>query len=224
MDFVKKAIWGPDPKEQFRKCQQSLRKSKRQVDRQIQDLNNIERKSKSLIKTSAKKGDMKAARLYARELQHTKKVNERMHVSKATLNSIELKLNEQQQLIKIKGSLQKSTAIMQDMNQLVRLPQLSRTVQDLSKELLKSGIIDEMVDDIMDDQELLDDESETEEVDELLADILGEDSAKLQEQMPQVSTTPVEEEENTQSIAIEENDDDEDLLQNMRQRLNALQE
>jgi charged multivesicular body protein 3 len=224
MDFVKKAIWGPDPKEQYRKCQQALRKNKRQLDRQIQDLNNVEKKSKSLIKLAAKKNDMKSARLYAKELRNTKKVNERMHVSRATLDSIELKLNEQQQLIKLTGSLQKSTAIMQDMNQLIRLPQISRTVQELSKELTKSGVIDEMVSDVLDTAEWEDEDlDENEEIDELLSGILGETS-KAQIQKEQESTTVEPTEEENKQTLITEEDDDDNLILNMRQRLNALQE
>lgn len=222
MDLMKKVIWGPDPKEQFRKCQQTLRKNKRQLDRQIQDLNNVEKKSKSLIKQAAKKNDMKAARLYAKELRNTQKVNERMHVSRATLDSIEFKLNEQQQLLKIKGSLQKSTAIMQDMNQLVHVPQISRAVQDLSKELTKSGIIDEMITDTMESAEWEDeDESETEEIDEILTEILGSKETSYEPEpivsTPQQISAP-------ESVVDIDADDDEDLIKNMRQRLSALQE
>lgn len=224
MDFVKKAIWGPDPKEQYRKCQQTLRKNKRQVDRQIQDLNNVEKKSKSLIKQAAKKNDMKSARLYAKELRNTQKVNERMHISRATLDSIEFKLNEQQQLIKLKGSLQKSTGIMQDMNQLVRLPQMSKTVQELSKELMKSGIIDEMVDDALDDMAWEDEDlDENEEIDTLLTDILG-DKTKNASEVDNVKNDTQVEAEQPSGQEIEEEDDDDDLILNMRQRLNALQE
>lgn len=224
MDFVKKAIWGPDPKEQYRKCQQTLRKNKRQVDRQIQDLNNVEKKSKSLIKQAVKKNDMKSARLYAKELRNTQKVNERMHISRATLDSIEFKLNEQQQLIKLKGSLQKSTGIMQDMNQLVRLPQMSKTVQELSKELMKSGIIDEMVDDALDDMAWEDEDlDENEEIDTLLTDILG-DKTKNASEVDNVKNDTQVETEQPSGQEIEEEDDDDDLILNMRQRLNALQE
>lgn len=228
MDFVKKAIWGPDPKEQYRKCQQSLRKNKRQLDRQIQDLNNIEKKTKSLIKQAAKKNDMKSARLYAKELNNTKKTNERMHISKATLDSIELKLNEQQQLIKLKGSLQKSTAIMHDMNQLVHVPQISRTVQELSKELVKSGIIDEMVNDALESAEWEDEDlDENEEIDDILTEVLGNkqqiNNNEINVNESNLSHIENEEETSTQSQE-NEIDEDDDLIKNMRQRLSALQE
>lgn len=225
MDFVKKAMWGPDPKEQYRKCQQALRKNKRHLDRQIQDLNNIEKKSKSLIKQAGKKNDMKSARLYAKELRNTQKVNERMHVSRATLDSIELKLNEQQQLIKLTGSLQKSTAIMNDINHLLRLPQISRTVQELSKELTKSGVIDEMVSDVLDTAEWEDEDlDENEEIEDLLSNILGDTTKNKVEQIPQEEIEQTIPESNKTAITENDEDEDEDLILNMRQRLNALQE
>lgn len=222
MDFVKKAIWGPDPKDQFRKCQQSLRKNKRQLDRQIQDLNNLEKKSKSLIKAAAKKNDIKAARIYATELRNTQKVNERMHVSRATLDSIEFKLNEQQQLIKLTGSLQKSTEIMRDMNQLIHLPNISRTVQELSKELTKSGIIDEMVSDALDSAEWEEeDEDENEEIEQLLSSIIGTQTKQLSAEVQ--DETPVQANITEEPEAVSDTEADH-LILNMRQRLNALQE
>ncbi|KAG0677230.1 Vacuolar protein-sorting-associated protein 24 [Pichia californica] len=225
MDFVKKAIWGPDPKEQYRKCQQQLRKNKRQMDRQIQDLNTVEKKSKSLIKQAAKKNDMKAARFYAKELRNTQKVNERMHVSRATLDSIELKLNEQQQLIKLKGSLQKSTGIMQDMNQLVRVPQISRTVQELSKELVKSGVIDEMVSDALDSAEWEDEDlDENEEINDILTEILDSKDKVNNTENNLDNNEPLFEPEDQTAVEADDDDDDEDLIKNMRQRLTALQQ
>ncbi|ODV86511.1 hypothetical protein CANARDRAFT_27706, partial [[Candida] arabinofermentans NRRL YB-2248] len=229
MDYVKKAIWGPDPKEQMRKCQMALRKNKRQIEKQIQELTNLQKKTKTLIKSSLKKNDLKTAKLYAREYRNITKTNERMNVSKATIDSIGFKLNEQQQLIKLKGSMSKSTEIMKQVNSLVNLPQLSSTVQELSKELMKSGIIDEMVDDILDTNiiEDEDEEEEDEEIELVLKSILNEDKDKSQSQtvtvddkLPEMISSPVLESSN----GIEQDDDDDAMLANMRQRLSALQE
>ncbi|GME75506.1 unnamed protein product [Ambrosiozyma monospora] len=226
MDFVKKAIWGPDPKQQFRDCQAALRKNKRQLDREINDLNNLEKKTKTLIKQSAKKGDMKTARLYAKEFRNIEKHKERMYVSKATLDSIGMKLNEQQQMIKIKGSMQKSTVIMKQVNSIVKLPEMSRTVQELSRELMKAGVIDEMTDDIIDSAELEDDldEDEQEQIDDILKTVIGDkqpgNKTSELDEMPETISSPVVEPEEEQPIV---DDDDDEMLANMRQRLNALQ-
>ncbi|VEU24000.1 DEKNAAC105234 [Brettanomyces naardenensis] len=221
MDTVKKLIFGPDPREQYRKCQSTIRRNKRQMDRQIQDLQKLEKKTKSLIKQAAKKGDLKSAKLYAREYRNVGKTQQRMYLSRATLDSISMKLEEQQQLIKIKGSMQKSTAIMKDMNTLVRLPEMSRTVQEMTKELTKSGVIDEMVDDIIDEngwQE--EDEDEEEQITQILDEVLHEEGSTVSN-MPEAKVAV---EESGEKEEEEEETENDEMLANMRQRLSALQE
>lgn len=225
MDTIKKMIWGPDPKEQYRKCQSTIRKNKRQMERQIQDLQRLEGKTKRMIRDAAKKGDMKSARMYAREFRNIGKTQQRMYVSKATLDSIGMKMAEQQQMIKIKGSMQKSTAIMKDMNTLVHLPQMSRTVQELSKELTKSGVIDEMVDDMIDEnawQEEDGDEDEEQEINKIVDDVMEQAGAKVSRKMPQTPSQEVEQPSEGQAESKETSDDE--MLANMRQRLSALEE
>lgn len=228
MDYLRKAIYGPTPQEQFRACQQTLRKNKRQIDRQITDLNRIQSQTKSLIKQAAKKNNKQQVKSLARELVNTKKVTTRMTTSRALLNSIELKLNEQQQLIKLNGSMQKSTVIMNDMNKIVNLPHMAKLVQGLSQELAKSGVIDEMVTDMMDfeDDELMDSEDEL-EIDNIINEVLGEAADKnVGSKINNVSApSKVEEKQANAPVADEMEDDEEDeLLLNMRARLSALQQ
>ncbi|KAG7818227.1 hypothetical protein KL942_002846 [Ogataea angusta] len=211
MDIIKKAIWGPDPKEQYRRCQSALRKNKRQIERQLQDLNAVEKKTKTLIRAAVKKDDMKTAKMYAREYKNVARTIQRVTVSKVTLESIGMKLAEQQQMIKLKGSMQKSTEIMRDMNQLVRLPQIGHTVQELSRELMKSGVIDEMMDDMLETTDIYEDE-EDEDVDEVLRDILDE-KPQPEVQLPEMARPEEPEPEEV----------DDELLENMRERLSALQ-
>lgn len=228
MEYIRKALYGPTPQEQFRACQQTLRKNKRQMDRQINEMNSIEKKTKSLIKQAAKKNDSKTVNALARELINTKKVNKKMNISKAILNSIELKLNEQQQLIKIKGSMQKSTEIMKDMSNLINLPQIGKIFNDLNKELTKSGVIDEMVSDMM-DLDILDDDLESEDEEDInliINEVLGESQqSPLESKLDQISSPKIQESVSDQQKPMaEEEDDDDELLLNMRQRLSALQQ
>lgn len=245
MDYLKKAIWGPDPKEQMRKCQSLLRKNKRQLERNINELNPVEKKTTSLIKQSVKKGDLKTAKLYARELRNIQKQKTRLNISRATVDSIGMKLNEQQQMIKITGSLQKSTEIMRQVNQLVKLPEINNSIQELSKELMKSGIIEEMTDDMLEDvgyDELENDEDEQEAIDDIIKQIVGDKQEVEQESQmvnPSINTpqqvVPNEDTEisNTferHAIAVGVNDGEDDdgdhdsIISNMRERLKALQE
>lgn len=40
-------------------------------------------------------------------------------------------------ILKVSGSLEKSTEVMKSMQNLVKLPEISKTMQDLSKEMMK---------------------------------------------------------------------------------------
>lgn len=124
-----------------------------------------------------------------------------------------MQVNEAFSVRKIEGSIKASTGIMKDVNTLVRLPELTGTMRELSQELMKAGIIEEMVGDSIPDDELLegeDEEAET-EVDKVLGEILQGKLGKAPEK-------PVEEEPATE----EENLEQEATLEQMRGRLEAL--
>ncbi len=125
-----------------------------------------------------------------------------------------MQVNEAFSVRKIEGSLKASTRIMKDVNTLIRLPELTGTMQELSQELMKAGIIDEMVGDALPNDELLegeDEEAET-EVDKVLSEVLKGKLGAQEQQLPQL---PAEQEE-------EEEEDREAELEQMRGRLEAL--
>ena len=155
-------------------------------------------------------------RIFARELIRVRKQSNRLHTSKAQLNSVQMQVNEAFSVRKIEGSIKASTGIMKDVNSLVRLPELTGTMRELSSELMKAGIIEEMVDDtLMDTEGLEEDEEAEEEVDKVLSDILKDRlpaSKAKEDELPSVAQPAEEEEE----------DDQEEMLAQMRGRLEAL--
>lgn len=75
--------------------------------------------------------------------------------------------------LRVAGSLQKSTDVMKSMQNLCKIPEISRTMQELSKEMMKAGIIEEMMEDVF-ESALGDDDLEKEadeEVDKLLFEL-----------------------------------------------------
>jgi len=102
---------------------------------------------------------------------------------------------------------------MKDVNTLVRLPELSGSMRELSQELMKAGIVEEMVGDMLPSDELLEGEDEEVEgeVDKVLGEVLKGKLPSTEQQLPQL---PVEEEE--------EYEDREADLEQMRGRLEAL--
>jgi charged multivesicular body protein 3 len=197
----------------------------RKLDRDIQQLKATEAKTKSLILQSSKRAERNPSmakqanqdvRIFARELIRVRKQNGRLQTSKAQLQSVQMQVNEAFSVRKIEGSIKASTGIMKDVNSLVRLPELTGTMRELSSELMKAGIIEEMLDDTLMDNEMLEGETEEadEEVDKVLSDILKDrlpPSKAKEDTLP--ALTPAEE---------EDDEDQAEMLAQMRGRLEAL--
>jgi len=187
-------------------------------------------KARQTVKQLAVKGDVKSARILAKEVIRSNKQKDRLSVSKARLGSIGTQLSQQMgssskilynlifllisfpstAMIKVTGSLQKSTEIMKLSNALIRLPQISQTMREMSMEMtkvrrptnvhsfanilsFKAGIMEEMLEDTldMDEDEELEDEADA-EVDKVLFELtngkLGE-AGSVSTELP-VSTRP----------------------------------
>ncbi|EOO03632.1 putative charged multivesicular body protein 3 protein [Phaeoacremonium minimum UCRPA7] len=221
----------PDPQAQLRKCNALMRSNIRKLDRDIQQVKQAEIKTKNLILQADKRGQRdpsrqkqaaREARDFARELIRARRAGARLVTAKAQLTSVQMQVNEAFAVRKIEGSIRASVGIMKDVNSLVRLPELGHTMQELSLELMKAGIIEEMVDEALpEDADLLDEEEEAEgEVDKVLGEILKGrmdktgtlPSAPLPQEPVQAQPAQAEEEE----------EDTEAMMDQMRNRLEAL--
>ncbi|QEU58123.1 Vps24 [Kluyveromyces lactis] len=223
MNFIKTAIWGPDPKEQHRKLKSILRKNDRQLSKSLNELSSLKAKTQQLIKQAAKQNDIKTVRLYAKELYHVNKQYNRMYTSKAQLQSVGMKIEECFQMNKLQDKMAQSAVLMRDVNSLVRLPQLRGTMIELEKELVKSGIITEMMDDAMESYEDVEEEEEiNEQVDQIVAEYTSEKLGKVEETPNVVLSEPPAAE---QEVVPESNIDAEadNMIKAMKERLNALQ-
>ncbi|KAG8935491.1 Vacuolar protein-sorting-associated protein 24 [Tulasnella sp. 418] len=162
---INRAIYGPTPEEKVRAWQQKLKAESRALDREIRQLNQAQTQAKQSVKQLAKKGDVKSAKMLAKEVVRSEKQKDKLHVSKARLGSIGTQLQHQLAMVKVTGSLQKSTEIMKLSNDLIKLPQISATMRAMSMEMMKAGIMEEMLEDTLetvDDDEELEEEAEAE--------------------------------------------------------------
>lgn len=210
---------------QMRKCNNLIRANTRKLDRDITQLKSLDQKTRQYILQASKRGQRNPSqakqaaqetRTFARELIRIRKQTSRLSTSKAQLQSVQMQVNEAFSVRKIEGSIKASTGIMKDVNTLVRLPELSGTMRQLSQELMKAGIIEEMVGDMIPDDELLegeDEEAET-EVDKVLGEILEGKLGKAK-----VEDKPLAEEPAAEDEDLEEQ---EATLEQMRGRLEAL--
>ncbi|ORY49016.1 hypothetical protein BCR33DRAFT_695530, partial [Rhizoclosmatium globosum] len=157
------------PEEQVKKWKASIRGQERELDKQIRGIETAEAKVKKDIKAAAKRNDAASCRLLAKEIVRSRKARDRLHTSKAQLNSLSMQLQQQLAVAKVAGSLKQSTDIMKIVNNLIKLPEIHNTMQEMSKEMMKAGIIGEMMEDAID---TLDEEGIEEEADKEVENIL----------------------------------------------------
>ncbi|KAK3387113.1 Snf7-domain-containing protein [Podospora didyma] len=235
MEQLRALFVKPDPQAQVRKCNMLLRSNMRKIDRDIAAVKAAEAKTKKLIvdadrrgqrNPSSKKQADREVRDFARELISQRKAASRLVTGKAQLGSVQMQVNEAFALRKIEGSIRASVGIMKDVNTLIRLPELTGTMQELSVELMKAGIIEEMIAENLPETDMLEDEEgEADmEVDKVLGEILKDrmettgtlPSAPLPQQGQKVPAKQQQVEEE------EDEDDTEAMMDQMRNRLEAL--
>ncbi|KAJ5757542.1 uncharacterized protein N7511_006236 [Penicillium nucicola] len=230
MESLKAVFFGPDPQAQMRKCNALIRSNTRQLDRDLTRLKTADSQTRQHILNASKRAQRNPSqatqatrdtKTFARELVRIRKQTARLHTSRAQLQSVGMQVNEAFSARKIQGSLQKSTGIMKDVNTLVRLPQLSATMHQLSSELVRAGIIEEMVDDAITDPAMFEEEEDEaeSEIDKILQEVL---QGKLS-QAHAVTAPPVDKISEPESPQAEEEfEDQEATLEQMRGRLEAL--
>ncbi|KAF7977416.1 hypothetical protein HWV62_3554 [Athelia sp. TMB] len=204
MQSINRFLYGPTPEEKVRAWQTKLRSESRQLDREMRQLDVATNKARAQVKKLAVKGDVKSARILAREVVRSDKQKDRLSVSKARLGSIGTQLSQQMAMVKVTGALQKSTEIMKLSNQLVKLPQISQAMREMSMEMTKAGIMEEMMDDALDmnEDEELEEEADA-EVDKVLAELtdgkLGQAGA-VGTGVPQTAQDKLEDEETERTM------------------------
>jgi len=210
---------GSDPKEQVNEWCKKLRKEERGLERQVTAIRREELKVTRSLKEAAKKGDKDVCKILAREVVNSRKAVNKIYAAKANLNSVQLQMKGQLAQVKIAGALSSSTDVMKAMQQLVKLPEIQKTMMEMSREMMKAGIIEEMLDDTMEglgDEEELEEEVQS-EVDKILAELtdgkLGEAPTVPEGSLAGPSKPQVEE---------EEEEEEEDDLEEMQSRLQAL--
>ncbi|KAM4673570.1 charged multivesicular body protein 3 isoform 1-T1 [Amazona ochrocephala] len=161
------------PKELVNEWSLKIRKEMRVIDRQIRDIQREEEKVKRSIKDAAKKDQKDVCVILAKELIRSRKAVSKLYASKAHMNSVLMGMKNQLAVLRVAGSLQKSTEVMKAMQNLVKIPEIQATMRELSKEMMKAGIIEEMLEDTfesLEDQEEMEEEAEM-EIDKILFEI-----------------------------------------------------
>lgn len=207
------------PRDQCREWTGKLRKQGYLLDREIRKIETEELKIQRDLKAAAKKNDREVCIILAKELIRSKKAKGRIHAAKSQINSISMIIQEQMATVKMAGSLQQSTEVMKAMQNLVSVQNISTTMQDLSREMMKTGIIGEMMDEAIEeaiDEEPIEEEAQA-EVDKIMSELNVATGAKLAT-APTPAAAAVEQPSTSKEAVAE---DDEDMIK-MQRRLEML--
>lgn len=213
------------PKDQCREWTSKLRKQGYVLDRQVRALENAEFNIKQECKKAAKKGDKDVCLIMAKELIRSRKAKNRLHAAKAQLNSISMVIKEQMATVKMAGSLQRSTEVMRNMQNLVKVTDIASTMQELSQEMMKTGIIGEMMDEAI--EEAIDEEEIDEEAQQEVDKILSELKVDKLSNAPAKTKAPTSEPIQREAVSSKAKDptpehDADDDMQKMQKRLEML--
>ncbi|KAL5612095.1 hypothetical protein BROUX41_000357 [Berkeleyomyces rouxiae] len=243
METIRSMFAKPDPQAEMRKWSLSLRAQIRALDRTITSSNQAQAKAKLLIVQADKRGRRdptrakqaaKEAREMAREIVRIRREVERTVTIKAQVNSTLLKVQEAQAMRKVGESMRVGSRVMRQMSVLTKLPETRAEAMKFMMEYEKNAVATEMADEIMDDvlDDVLDDGEEIGigegEVDRVLAEVLKTDPAAQQQKNPlkMVAPTPDTLPTVPQAVAAEQEDEDEEdneaIMDQMRNRLEAL--
>ncbi|XP_053697061.1 charged multivesicular body protein 3 [Sabethes cyaneus] len=209
-----------NPKDMVQEWSSKLRKESYALDRQIRSIQREEEKVKRSLREAAKKNDKEICTTLAKELIRSRKAINKIYTSKAHINSVQLQMKNQLATVRVAGSLAKSTEVMQAMQALVKLPEVAAAMREMSKEMMKAGIIEEMIDETMEsleDVEEMEEEAQK-EIDKVLWEITA---GKLGEAPSTPMAAPAKESEGEASGVTGEVENEEDM-RDMQSRLQAL--
>lgn len=211
-----------DPKEKVQEWCKKIRKEGYNLDRQINSIKREENKAIRSLKESAKRGDRESSTLLAREILNSRKAVNKLHTAKANLNSVQLQLKNQLATLKVSGALGQSAEVMKSMSALVKVPETQKAMMELSREMMKAGVIEEMLEDTMEgftEEDDMEDAAQA-EVDRIILEIT---TGKLTEAPSAVKDTlPDPADDEDEEIREEAAAEGEEELEEMKNRLEAL--
>jgi len=119
--------------------------------------------------------------MLAKEVVRLRTAVARLAGNKAAMMSLSNEMTQTLAIAKVAGSIKSSTQVMTSMNNLIKVPELQKTMREMAKEMARAGFIQNMVSESIDSAVDTDDaeEAAAEEVDQVLLEITGETMAQL---------------------------------------------
>lgn len=113
--------------------------------------------------------------------------------------------------MKIAGAMKSSTDVMKSMGNLIKIPELQKTMQDLSKEMMKAGIIEEMIEETIDSALDTDDVDVDKVADAEIEKVILEITQGKLSTLPSVSNSLPAVSQAASAAALEDDDVEEDM-------------
>ncbi|KAG4090943.1 hypothetical protein H8356DRAFT_1711422 [Neocallimastix lanati (nom. inval.)] len=158
-----------------------LRKQKRALNRAIRDLDRervkLEQQEKQLIvniKNTAKKNQVGACKIMAKDLVRTRRYIQKFYEMKTQLQAVSLRIQTLQSNQTMAEAMKGVSSAMKSMNKQINLPQINKIMMNFEKESELMDIKEEMVNDAIDNvMEEEDDEEESENIVNQIFDEIG---------------------------------------------------
>ena len=164
-----------DSNEEAKLWKRNLNKEIRRLDKDLNDLTRSEKTALAECKKLSKMNQIPSAKIMAKEVVQIRRAKERLLMAKAQLNSVSMALQNALALKKIQGIMSKSTDIMSSMSKLMNVPELKTTIAEMSREMERAGLIEEMIGDTFSMTESDEFEAEVDkEINNVIAEITSE--------------------------------------------------
>jgi Conserved protein implicated in secretion len=146
-----------------------------------------EKKLASDIQALAKKGQMGAVRIQARELVRTKNFINKFLTMRAHLNAVLLKIQTVKSHEAMASALKGTSIAMQKMNKQMNLPAMQKIMMEFQKQEMIAEMTGEMIGESMDD--MMEGEEDEEETDKLVSQVLDEIGVDLNQSLEEAPMT-----------------------------------
>lgn len=143
-------------KDQSRVWVRELNKQNRTLEREKQSILREQQKLTQQIKLSAKKNDIKSVEIMAKSIVQSKNAINQLTESQTRINSIIQQLQLTVANNTVIGNMKQSNDIMIHMNKLTNISQIGDIAKNMSKEMMRAGLIQDTINETFD---TLDDDS-----------------------------------------------------------------
>merc|ERR1719436_420555 len=178
----------------MREWQRKLRSECRGIERSIRKIEQEEEKIKKDIKAMAKEGgDPGRIKILAKSIVRSGKAKTRLYTARSTMTAAATELQSQAATMRLADSMKQSTEVMKQINSLVSIPETHEAMAAMQKEMMRAGLVEEMIDEGMEDMDGPEMEEETQdEVDKVLEGLAIDAAVRLAVTRPEEAQEEVD--------------------------------